>query len=56
METGPQQLPTVPADTTRLIAELERLAANARPANSTPPERREPELVIRGSCLATQPD
>ena len=48
MESAQQQLPTVPADTTRLLSELERLAVNCRPVSSAPQEHREPELVIRG--------
>ena len=48
MESAQQQLPTVPADTTGLLSELERLADKVRVEGSAPQDCREPELVIRG--------
>ena len=48
MEAAPQQLPTVRADTNRLLNELEQLAERVSPATSTPREWREPVVVIQG--------
>ena len=43
-----QQLPTVPADTTSLLSELERLAERVCLESSTQQKPDGPELVIRG--------
>ena len=47
MGANQQQLPTVPADTNRLLNELERLAERVCLESSTPQKSDGPELVIR---------
>ena len=48
MGANHQQLPTVPADTSSLLKELERLAEKVCLQSSTPQKPDGPELVIRG--------
>ena len=48
MGANQQQLPSIPADTSSLLNELERLAEKVCLESSTPQKSDGPELVIRG--------